>query len=960
MRASSARARHHANAHHDLTRAAARAMANDEDQSGHRNDLLELQKTAGNQAIAQMLAGGHGPLLAQRDPAMPGWEKADTRAPQGYENVMPGGWNATTREVGAIRRVPIDGLHLGNQEAFKDKVEGRKTIESAAGRAIVLIPPGIHPGMQVDVLFHLHGYSNRESDPHAGWRQHSTSGTVRDVDQDRIEAQLEAAKTTQLIAVMPQGIGSSEFGKLPVNDYVAEVLGRLAQVGEPPPKSGAGSQTTSGPLKPSRLILSAHSGGGDRIAPMLSESTGRNAAEVILFEAIHVNPKKNWDGVKPVVAWAKAHLQRVQKILANPNASQTARADAIAACPIFRGYYSTAQKGIRGSGGYAATYQRLERELDALFTPQMVRDLGPDYDTVKARFKVQGITGANHETIVRGLGDDPEAGPLADALLAMRPTGAKTKAPDKLATKGSTTWISPGKRTVPTAPGSASSTAPVGPGPGKPAVPAPVSVPAPISAVPTSALGPDRIIEIASRHGLGGFGMLSAMPIVFRGGDPLRILADLLVLAGMRDSVDVTDVLFEVVHPELGGGRIPEGEAGLVADWVALRKRFANPAVAAAKAAATPATPPATTGTATPAGPAGTTAPTTGAPEPTDAGTAPTEAPAQAPVGGTTYGAKEMDPEKRKTAIEGAVKQATKAGESDDLEAIQAVFVASQTTTDAWFGDLVPNATFLDVPIRPSGGTVPGVHRKLDDKLRKAEERLVKQFPTLTKAQIAKKMGIYEISGMRPPKKATGGSLPSYHCFGLAVDINHPTNPFVGNKKPVKTPKMTAEQLVKYQEFMQNRSPRIIERAMLLIRNRKFDIEDIAVPKGPGTRAGRLWEVHHEASEALAEYLSLASDLDGRRLHDLVDALRKSGDTRDLDWWKQRISDDRVVIKPWDFMQHKAPEKTGYMDLAKELVEALAAAGLEWGGGYGGAKDMMHFDLRDGSITRPDPKKKKK
>ena len=36
----------------------------------------------------------------------------------------------------------------------------------------------------------------------------------------------------------------------------------------------------------------------------------------------------------------------------------------------------------------------------------------------------------------------------------------------------------------------------------------------------------------------------------------------------------------------------------------------------------------------------------------------------------------------------------------------------------------------------------------------------------------------------------------------------------------------------------------------------------------------------------------------------------------------------------------------GFLDLKKDLVEALTAAGLRWGGDYAGAKDFMHFEVR--------------
>ena len=36
------------------------------------------------------------------------------------------------------------------------------------------------------------------------------------------------------------------------------------------------------------------------------------------------------------------------------------------------------------------------------------------------------------------------------------------------------------------------------------------------------------------------------------------------------------------------------------------------------------------------------------------------------------------------------------------------------------------------------------------------------------------------------------------------------------------------------------------------------------------------------------------------------------------------------------------------MDLDQAVVLALTDAGLTWGGTYPGAKDIMHFDLREG------------
>lgn len=35
----------------------------------------------------------------------------------------------------------------------------------------------------------------------------------------------------------------------------------------------------------------------------------------------------------------------------------------------------------------------------------------------------------------------------------------------------------------------------------------------------------------------------------------------------------------------------------------------------------------------------------------------------------------------------------------------------------------------------------------------------------------------------------------------------------------------------------------------------------------------------------------------------------------------------------------------GFLNLTKEVVDALTGAGLKWGGNWKGAKDFMHFEL---------------
>jgi hypothetical protein len=59
----------------------------------------------------------------------------------------------------------------------------------------------------------------------------ATTGTVRDVAQDRIEAQMRASGATQTIAILPQGISHSRFGKVLTDPYIQAVLARLRDRG---------------------------------------------------------------------------------------------------------------------------------------------------------------------------------------------------------------------------------------------------------------------------------------------------------------------------------------------------------------------------------------------------------------------------------------------------------------------------------------------------------------------------------------------------------------------------------------------------------------------------------------------------------------------------------------------------------------------------------------------------------
>jgi hypothetical protein len=250
------------------------------------------------------------------------------------------------------------------------------------------------------------------------------------------------------------------------------------------------------------------------------------------------------------------------------------------------------------------------------------------------------------------------------------------------------------------------------------------------------------------------------------------------------------------------------------------------------------------------------------------------------------------------------------------------------TTPAQWFAKIVPDATFLGMKITATHGSAsPGVHQELNTVLQAAEGKLMNALKITDKGKCARKIGLYGVGGLRPPKPATGGSRPSMHCYGLAIDINARGNPFVGRSL---------------------RSTAAIQHATLLLRGEAVTVTDAASAK-----AGAQWERLHAASEDLRIYLSLREDGNKEKLAALVTLRQQAGDTRDVAGWKAQIEEDyKAIAGKGDFAGQANPARSGFMDLDKALVEALTAAGLSWGGQYPGAKDIMHFDLRGGTIRR--------
>ena len=236
---------------------------------------------------------------------------------------------------------------------------------------------------------------------------------------------------------------------------------------------------------------------------------------------------------------------------------------------------------------------------------------------------------------------------------------------------------------------------------------------------------------------------------------------------------------------------------------------------------------------------------------------------------------------------------------------------------EAWFGDIVPDATFLGHPIVAQGSVSPGVHKELLAKLQAAEKDLEAKGKTVT---------IRNIGGLRPPSPATGGKLPSYHCFGLAIDIDGGSNPFVrGDTEPV------------------------VMRATLLIKGSEYD-----PLKTPQKDVGDQWSDMKAASDALRDYFALRGEGAEARIEALLIAHPAARARGDAATWKKAIEDDLARLRKTDTWRRGDPTKT-MMSLDKDLVLALTNAGLTWGGMYKrpeNGRDLMHFDWREGTIQQ--------
>jgi hypothetical protein len=248
---------------------------------------------------------------------------------------------------------------------------------------------------------------------------------------------------------------------------------------------------------------------------------------------------------------------------------------------------------------------------------------------------------------------------------------------------------------------------------------------------------------------------------------------------------------------------------------------------------------------------------------------------------------------------------------------------------------VAPAAWFKEVKDHRFLGKTVTVHKLLADRLDLATAKL-KDIPDATK-----NAWITETSSLRPP----GAGL---HSFGLAIDINQSTNPYLvtpssGSQAATDEPLATSTAI-----------RAIIDRAVLLVHARLPKDEKFgARPEGEGAaRVTASYDKLEEASKALAEYMGLDKPDQKDQLHAKVEAL--SGidpDKRTEKQWRAKIAADRNALP--DLAGNKSWDRptSGFLNLERQLVSALTDAdggGLTWLGDdtIGSGRDIMHFDMR--------------
>ena len=379
--------------------------------------ILAMQHSLGNRQTQRLIRRQHAarPIPSvQRDnpdpqPAQTGWTGKDVKSAS--ENAKP-------RLIGKVWRIPIEGLTgVGNQSKAleaKDFLTKTQTAEEADGRAIVLIPDGLDKKGEIEVLLHLHGHG-------LGYREFKVGGKpqVRDEAIDQTESQLEAifASGRNMIAVLPQGTGTSGFGEFNADAYLTKAFQILGERGNLP------KGKTPGPV-----VFSGHSGAGDVMHWMFAKEIEQRAqaqkrkraasgptglpakmSELILMDTLNVDIEE-----PTLIDFLTGRLDQDLAQLTNaerandPDKQRTYLASSFR----FHGYHSGGKGNDQGDkrdrrSGYGRRYGNVKAALDKWFAKHAAELGGPGniaYDGLRDNYQIidTGRPGSNpgHERMM--------------------------------------------------------------------------------------------------------------------------------------------------------------------------------------------------------------------------------------------------------------------------------------------------------------------------------------------------------------------------------------------------------------------------------------------------------------------------------------------------------------------------------------------------------------------------------
>jgi hypothetical protein len=299
-----------------------------------------------------------------------------TAVQAGWTNAGLTGINAGERMVGHMRRIPIDGLAAG------------------AEQAIIVLPASVTGGPgALDVLLHFHGFNTGNK---AG----------RDVSIDRVEAQLESAGR-RMMAILPQGTAKADFGAFDPAGYVKAVFARLTAIGvwdSAPPR---GSLTVSG-----------HSGGGREVSDLLTAGTTGPLGEVALFDGIN-GP----DELKAVETWVIARLDAAFPKL-KAAGDRTAEDAILRALVRFRAYHSGSTRAApsRRKLDYPGLHATLRATIDQWLTDHASQLSATAQAGLRSHFQVISTGQTQHDLMVSGQSTPGSStGTLQEALTAGKP-----------------------------------------------------------------------------------------------------------------------------------------------------------------------------------------------------------------------------------------------------------------------------------------------------------------------------------------------------------------------------------------------------------------------------------------------------------------------------------------------------------------------------------------------------------